>query len=263
MHIRNHEHLHSLFECKVLASSNAMEQCMLACNSQHVYIYLPTCDVPNRIRIRFHLQNTNNMNVPDALFWTQSRFCCGGFSQLNFTSDHEHVHDLRCTNIRLFFPFFETASLTASTITTTDIFRGPFLLNFCPVLPILRNVIICNIEPNITQQIIHCVRLCDNCDKAKKKISCKPNWKGADSDKNEWFGTNSSDVKENGQFFERKKTTSNPARRMSNLCVCVYDLVHQTSTDQFNRKNTFCNMHASMLVEIHVYGKWKLRIRTN
>lgn len=69
-----------------------------------------------------------------------------------------------------FSPFFRHPMReTASTITTTDIFRGPFLLNFAPFcLCRERNVIICNIEPNITQQIIHCVRLCDNCDKAKK-----------------------------------------------------------------------------------------------
>lgn len=90
----------------------------------------------------------------------------------------------------VFSPFFrhskrETTSLTASTITTTDIY---FVGHFFWILPrfasVERNVIICNIEPNITQQIIHCVRLCDNCDKAKKEthiLQTELNWtEGAD-----------------------------------------------------------------------------------
>lgn len=123
----------------------------VACNSRRrrrdTYVYLLECcasECVNRIHITFHTQNTNEFDVPDVLFWTQSQFVFHAFvwrrvsSQLNFTSDHEHVHNLRCTNIRLFFPFFvrrskrKTTTLTASTITATDIFRGPFLLNFAP-----------------------------------------------------------------------------------------------------------------------------------
>lgn len=56
-------------------------------------------------------------------------------------------------------------------------FVGNFFWILPPMLPLLRNVIICNIEPCITHQIIHCVRLCDNCDKAKKKKNTMANRK--------------------------------------------------------------------------------------
>lgn len=106
-------------------------------NGQHIYIYLPKCCIEVNTYYYIPLTKyTNNTNVPDVLFWTQSQFdsliLFGFHNWISLpTTNMCTIYDVQTFDC--FSPFFSLwETTTSSTITTTDVFRGPFLLNFAP-----------------------------------------------------------------------------------------------------------------------------------